>query len=259
MRINASHHRRAWLAVLFGVSFLTACGTSSERGKGAKAEGNSDTQALMAIFGAPGQAGAQGQPAPAQPATAQTRSAPRSQPQPQPQQTAGAGAADPYAAWDTQRRAGSQGAAPAQANPAPQPTGAGQAVPQGAPNENPIGELPGQTLAPGACGMFLWHRKPRAELVFFGLGEQGVARMSIEGQVVDLATRSTAGRRAFGQPEQQVFRHAGYNIELQVDLGGRSDLIGGTKVEQGRLRVSHARGWSLVMPVAGIIACQPET
>jgi hypothetical protein len=121
-----------------------------------------------------------------------------------------------------------------------------------------VGVLPPQSLVPGQCGMFLWAGQVRAHLVMFATGYEGLARMVIDGTEVDLDRRSGEGQSFFGHFSRQSYVHQGTEISLNLRMARRADLVGGAVVEQGLMRLREPDGWSHVIPVAGLIACQPQ-
>lgn len=123
--------------------------------------------------------------------------------------------------------------------------------------ENRIGELPPQQLAPGQCGLFLWGKSVPPQLVLFGTGREGQARMVLDGRAVDLVRATAEGDPVFGQFPRQSFALAGAEIGLTLEFERRPDLVGGAMVPRGLLELRDAAGWSQVMPVAGLIGCQP--
>ncbi len=223
--------------------------------------GQDDTRALMAILNNP--AGAPTQPVPqAQAPQPQAPASPRPQPVapavqvPVPQQTAPQtpvfqAPADPAPAGPTPAEP------PRSVQPMPpQPTQTPAPAPV-AQADSPVGSLSPQTLEPGACGLFLWVRQRQAHLVFFSGGRSNEARMHMDGQDVTLQRLTADGTMLFGQHARQTFLANGRQIALNVVFQPRSDLASGAAVPQGTLRVEDNEGWSFVMPVAGLIACQP--
>lgn len=121
---------------------------------------------------------------------------------------------------------------------------------------NPIGTLPPQKLKQGTCGLFLWARKVDANLVFFGYGAQGGARMILNGEPVDLTRTAANGAALYGQYARQIYAHEGRTISLNLEFEQRSEVADGAIVRKGRLRFEDETGWAYVVPVGGLVACQ---
>lgn len=151
---------------------------------------------------------------------------------------------------ETRRRRRSQRAEPA---PEPQTSDADLDIDPSNVDQR-IGTLPAQRLDPGACGLFLYLRRSPPRLIFFGEG--GDARMQIDGKVVSLSRLRADGASFAGLYADQTFATDDYTIEIQVEMEQRPDIVGGVVVPRGRLRFQDAAGWSFVLPVGGIAACQ---
>ncbi len=231
-------------AVLGALVLLTACGGGSGAREADRARA-SDRDALMAVFANPEAAGTAGQPAQA-PAQAQTQA---TRPQaPQSQQAPVWSPPDPGIA--APNAPAPQTSAPAQSAEIPGlPPGPDGAL-------NPVGTLAPQTLPEGMCGTFLWIKKVQAPLVFVARGNQGAARMTLDGETVDLMRSRAGGGAVFGQFSQQVYEHRGRIITLDLEFAQRGDIVGGALIPQGRMRIEDPAGWSFVLPVGGMVACQ---
>lgn len=118
------------------------------------------------------------------------------------------------------------------------------------------GELPPQTLAPGACGLFLWTQTEPVRFVFFSQAGTDKAVMKIDG--VDTALELTSvGGDLFGQfMTQMTYRSAAGNVGVTYRPGDLLD--GGQRIESGRLSLVNKAGWETMIPVLGLSACQPE-
>ncbi|WP_119681672.1 hypothetical protein [Indioceanicola profundi] len=143
----------------------------------------------------------------------------------------------------------------AQLQPAREAAAAGSPAPINP--DTRLGELPPQRLAAGQCGLFLWGRTVPARLVLFGAGRDGGARIAMDGRIVDLLRASAEGDPVFGQFPRQTFKGEGAEIGLTLEFERRPDLVGGALVPRGVLDLRDADGWSHVMPVAGLIGCEP--
>lgn len=135
------------------------------------------------------------------------------------------------------------------ARPAPEMTSAAKVI-------SGSGELPSQTLAPGACGLFLWTQSPPVRFVFFAQAGADTALMNVDGTETPLELTSTAGS-LFGQfMTQMTYRSAKGNVGISYQAGERLD--GGQRIRNGRLSLVSQDGWETMIPVLGLSACQPE-
>lgn len=118
------------------------------------------------------------------------------------------------------------------------------------------GELPSQTLAPGACGLFLWTQSAPVRFVFFAEAGSDKAVMNIGG--TESLLELTASRGAlFGQfMTQMTYRSPDGNVGLNFKPGELLD--GGQRIENGRLSLVSKDGWETMIPVLGLSACKPE-
>lgn len=121
-----------------------------------------------------------------------------------------------------------------------------------------IGALSPQDLRTGQCGLFLWSRDDTRDLVLFGSGSRAEAKMNIAGQDVTFARTAAEGANTLGQYPRQSYQRGDLSINLSMDIEPRPNLSGGAVVPRGSLRFEQTGGWNLVLPVGGIIACQPE-
>ena len=118
------------------------------------------------------------------------------------------------------------------------------------------GELPSQTLAPGACGLFLWTQSPPVRFVFFTEAGTDTALINVDGTETPLQLTSTGGS-LFGQfMTQMTYRSPTGNVGISFQPGERLD--GGQGVKNGRLSLVSKDGWETMIPVLGLSACQPE-
>jgi hypothetical protein len=118
------------------------------------------------------------------------------------------------------------------------------------------GELPSQTLAPGACGLFLWTQSPPVRFVFFTEAGTQTAIMNVDGTETPLQLTSTGGS-LFGQfMTQMSYSSASGNVGISYRAGERLD--GGQRIANGRLSLVSKDGWETMVPVLGLSACQPD-
>lgn len=70
---------------------------------------------------------------------------------------------------------------------------------------------------------------------------------------------SATGDALFGQYPEQIYQKADMTVTLVLEMQARSNMAGGAVVPRGSLRFEQTGGWNLVLPVGGLVACQPET
>lgn len=118
-----------------------------------------------------------------------------------------------------------------------------------------IGALPGQALDPGECGFFLFSQRAPVQFVFFSSNLDQSALMVLDEVETALTLQDGAGAAIAGQFADQTFVAPG--VEVRVTVAAGEELTNGQRLEDGRLRVRHETGWSVVIPVGGLAACQP--
>ena len=133
---------------------------------------------------------------------------------------------------------------------------AGQSAEQAQINETPKTGLPAQKLDPGACGLFLWERRESPDFVFFSKGASEEALIWYEGETHSLTRMGVSGD-VFGQflTEQTYTMSGGRVVQLTMTPGDL--LVGGQRVPEASMKVVDSEGWSTLIPVAGVTACQP--
>jgi hypothetical protein len=137
-------------------------------------------------------------------------------------------------------------APPARAETAPAPTGG-----------LPLEALPTQTLAGGQCALFLWARTTPPRRVFMASQDPAVARIRIDGRSLDLPRAGAEGESAYGHAPVQRYEGQGITLTVRIEMDARSGLIGGAVVPSGSLEYRDAKGWEIIIPVAGMVGCQP--
>jgi hypothetical protein len=118
------------------------------------------------------------------------------------------------------------------------------------------GQLSPQTLAPGACGLFLWTQSPPVHFVFFSEAGTNTAVMNIDGTETKLILTSSRGD-LFGQFMTQLsYKSPTGNVGVTFTPGELLD--GGQRIEGGHLSLINKEGWETMIPVLGLSACQSE-
>lgn len=137
---------------------------------------------------------------------------------------------------------------------------ASQALAEAAPAPTgglPLEALPTQTLASGQCALFLWARTTPPRRVFMALQDPAVARIRIEGRSIDLPRTAAEGESAYGHAPLQRYEGGGITLTMTIQMDARSGLVGGAVIPTGSLEYRDAKGWETVIPVAGMVGCQP--
>lgn len=120
----------------------------------------------------------------------------------------------------------------------------------------PLQELPTQTLVHGQCALVLWTRTTPARRVFMALNDPAGAKVQVGGKTLTLARTAWDGSAVFSQYPSQSFTGGGWTVKIGVEFDTRSGIVGGAVAPSGTLELSDAKGWSTVVPVAGMVACQ---
>ncbi len=129
-------------------------------------------------------------------------------------------------------------------------------APRAAEQGLPLQELPTQTLVRGQCALVLWTRTAPARRVFMALNDPAGALVQVGGKTVTLARTAWDGAAVFSHYPHQTFSGDGWTLKIDVEFDTRSGLVGGAVAPSGSLELSDAKGWSTVLPVAGMVACQ---
>ncbi|MEH6695651.1 MAG: hypothetical protein V7675_11425 [Hyphomonas sp.] len=119
------------------------------------------------------------------------------------------------------------------------------------------GELPPQTLPPGACGLFLWTNGEPLRFVFFSKAGTDTAVMDVDGEERTLRLTSAKGD-LFGQFMTRM-TYASDKGNVGVSFRPGEQLDGGQRIDGGRLSLVDKDGWETMIPVFGLSACQPDS
>lgn len=135
---------------------------------------------------------------------------------------------------------------------------AAKPAPRLASADMPLQTLPPQRLAPGQCAMVLWRKSAGSPRIFMGFSEPAIARVRINGKDVDLARTDAEGERAFGHSPRQTYQGGGLTLTVDVEIDPDRGLLAGAVVPSGVLDFRQEGAASLILPVGGLIACQPQ-
>jgi hypothetical protein len=119
-----------------------------------------------------------------------------------------------------------------------------------------LAELPTQVLAQGQCALVLWSRNPTPVRFAVTLDQPAVARVSMNGRVVELARVSQDGPSIHGQFPEQRYRGEGMSLEVSFMPADARQLSGGAVISSALVEFDDPTGWTSVIPAVGVIACQ---
>lgn len=123
----------------------------------------------------------------------------------------------------------------------------------------PLAELPPQVLPPGQCALFLWDRTSSRRIARVDasglLLMQGGKPLLLPPAMADNG-RADASNAVLGVPPQG--RYGNTALAASTDLVITPSPVGGAVVRDGALTLTPAGGDAVVLPVAGVIGCQPQ-
>ncbi|MEG3089715.1 hypothetical protein [Sphingomonas sp. PB4P5] len=119
----------------------------------------------------------------------------------------------------------------------------------------PIAPLAAQSLPATGCAAYLF--APGAKPVFLAMAGTDPAqlRVSLAGKVTDLPRTSQNGTGPFGFAGSAEYAAGGVTAVLDMKITTRADLKDGAAVSDATLRIDREGADSMVVPVAGIVAC----
>ncbi len=119
-------------------------------------------------------------------------------------------------------------------------------------------ELPAQPLNPGSCGMFLWGQSAGEPVfVLAAYAQPAEARVRIDGRDRTLRRTAAEGQSASGHFERQTYTDRGVSITVDVEFAADRAMVDGVAIEQASMRVLDSDGWETIIPVGGLVGCQP--
>ena len=125
-----------------------------------------------------------------------------------------------------------------------------------APAALPLGVVAEQTLEDGQCLLVLWSRTPEPVRLLAALDRPAVARVQYRDVPLELPRMVSQGEPRFGHAPEQEFARGTIRIALRLDFEQRDRMIAGLVVPRGTLTLSHPPADDMVLPVAGMVACQ---
>jgi hypothetical protein len=119
-----------------------------------------------------------------------------------------------------------------------------------------LAELPTQQRARGQCALVLWSRNSTPVRFAVTLDRPAVARVSLQGRVVELVRVAQSGQSIHGQFPEQHYRGEGISLQVSFVADDARQLAGGAVVSSAIVEYDDPSGWTSVIPAAGLIACQ---
>lgn len=117
--------------------------------------------------------------------------------------------------------------------------------------------LSARNLAAGQCGLFLFTRTDPARLIFFYSADSESAAFHDGQAEYDLSLEAANGA-LFGQFFTQMAFSAPNGQNISVTYKAGAAMNGGARINSGRIIVTDAEGWEVIIPIAGVRACQPD-
>ncbi len=121
-----------------------------------------------------------------------------------------------------------------------------------------IGELAPQRLPPGRCGLFLWSRSEQPAFILYATDTPARALMVLEGREQALMRTTIGGERILGHFERQTFANGEVSFEVDLTYDRERPIQDGAIIKLGVMRTRDAAGVETILPVGGMIGCQPK-
>lgn len=120
----------------------------------------------------------------------------------------------------------------------------------------PLGEAPAQRLAPGQCALALWTRTEPAVRVVVAVSQPAQAHIRLDGRDLVLPRVSSDGEPIYGHAPNQTWSRDGVTLSLTATLAPRDGMVGGAVAQDAMLVLTQATGEEIIIPAAGLLACQ---
>lgn len=118
-----------------------------------------------------------------------------------------------------------------------------------------IKPMPSQQIPAGECGLFLWAKRQDTPLIFFQRSG-GQTFMHFDNNVVGLTRASAIDQIAMQFFRSQTFSFADMTVKIDLNPEQVRSLQQGLKIPSGSMSIATNDGWSVAIPVAGVIGCQ---
>ena len=115
-----------------------------------------------------------------------------------------------------------------------------------------------QPLSSGVCGLFLWARSAQEPvLVLAAFSNPTEARVRLRGRERNLRRTAAEGEASFGHFERQTYSDDRLTLVVDVVFDTSGRLRDGAAIERGFIRTRDRGGEEIVIPVGGMVACEP--
>lgn len=118
-----------------------------------------------------------------------------------------------------------------------------------------LGELPGQKLEAGDCGLFLFASRPEPRFVFFAEASKGTAKVILNEKPTTLIRGDSEGDVLDLHFTEQVYVSPLDGVEMKVTINEATTIDGGSQISKASIRISSVDGWKMVIPVGGATSC----
>lgn len=122
----------------------------------------------------------------------------------------------------------------------------------------PLRILPPQELPPTGCALFLWQQGPERRLLMMARTDNGTARVALESGLLDLRAAAGSGPIILGFAQNTRFSDGQTTLDWSLAIEQRADIADGGVVSGGMLTVTRVGHDQAVIPVTGIVGCQPQ-
>ncbi len=113
-----------------------------------------------------------------------------------------------------------------------------------------------RTLAPGACGLFVFTADNAKRFILFSQDEHDQAHWQDGIDEIQIQRQSSDGFAHYGQSPRHVFKTPdGRTLTLNLEDG--QDIGTGMRYGSGTLSLTDVEGWQTISPVLGLASCQP--
>lgn len=120
----------------------------------------------------------------------------------------------------------------------------------------PIGALPPQALPASGCAAYLFTTGATRAFAAMVSTAPGALTLAPNGAPTALAQTAASGSTGRGFPANATFASGGVSATLALTVIDRADITDGAAVPDATLTLDRAGQDSVVVPLAGLVACQ---
>lgn len=124
--------------------------------------------------------------------------------------------------------------------------------------DRPVAALPPQALAEGACGLFLFERRPPNRFVVFEDLARRAVQIVHEGEVFELGVTEQRGALVTGEAFRRVYLDPRRNITFTLTGQVGEETGSGPRLEDVLLTVQTLDGGRVVRPLGGVRSCNED-